>query len=396
MKLREKIKSTQEFLTQQNLDGWLLYDFRRNNDLACQFLEIGPAVLLTRRFFYWIPKQGEPVKIVHGIEEKSLENLPGRQIMYRTWQELEHALETILKGSGHVAMEYSPRNALPYLSKVDAGTVEMVRSKGVEVVTSAKLLQQFNGVWDEQKLKSHLEAADVLCKIVDQVWSLIAQHLREGQKITEYDVQQFMLDQFAKNRCISNDAPICAVNAHSANPHYAPTAESSSEIKKSDFVLIDLWCKREGEETVYADITRVAVAAKQPTEKQKLIFDIVRRAQETATQLVRDRFSQGVPVYGWEVDQACRDVIEKAGYGKYFIHRTGHNIDINDHGNGAHIDNYETHDDRELMPMTCFSIEPGIYLPGEFGVRLEYDVVIHRDKSIQVTGGTQNEIVTLS
>ncbi len=389
------IEKAQRTLSGEHCDGWLLYDFRRSNELACDFLNISSNALLTRRFFYWIPCKGLPVKIVHGIESGVLDHLPGKKVLYRTWQELEKAIQTVLQDCSVVAMEYSPRNALPYISKVDAGTVEMVRDFGVKVISSASLLQQFSGIWDEGKFKHHLEAADVLSLIASEVWNLISKTLLENQTLTEFDVQQFMLGQFAKYDCIADDLPICAINANSANPHYVPSAKDSAVIRRSDFILIDLWCKKKVWNGVYADITRVAVAASKPTSEQRQVFEIVRLAQKTATDFIIERFSQDQAVRGWEVDQVCRDVIASAGCGDYFIHRTGHNIDSKDHGNGAHIDNYETHDDRLLLPSTCFSIEPGIYLPGHFGIRLEYDIFIHPSGKIQVTGGEQNEIMCL-
>jgi Xaa-Pro dipeptidase len=389
------IEKAQQTLSGEHCDGWLLYDFRRNNELACDFLNISSKALLTRRFFYWIPSKGSPVKIVHGIESGILDHLPGKKVLYRTWQELEKAIQTVLQGHSIVAMEYSPRNALPYISKVDAGTVEMVRDFGVKVISSAGLLQQFSGIWDESKFKLHLEAADVLSLIASEVWSLISKSLLEEQTLTEFDVQQFMLGQFAKYDCISDDPPICAINANSANPHYVPPAKDSAVIRRGDFILIDLWCKKKFCNAVYADITRVAVAASKPTSEQKQVFEIVRLAQKTATDFIIERFSHNKAVRGWEVDQVCRDVISSSEYADYFIHRTGHNIDSKDHGNGAHIDNYETHDDRLLLPSTCFSIEPGIYLSGRFGIRLEYDIFIHPSGKIQVTGGEQNEIMCL-
>jgi Xaa-Pro dipeptidase len=395
MNSEEKINDVQQVLKDQELDGWLLYDFRRSNELACQFLGIGKDKLLTRRFFYWIPQKGIPLKIVHRIEDKTLEHLPGDILRYSTWQELEDHLAKFLRGKSKILMEYSPRNALPYVSKVDAGTMDVVRGFGVEVVSSANLLQRYTSVWDENKFKLHLDAAEVLSTVADQTWGFIRSGLKQGKFISEYAVQQFMLERFTYHGCETSDAPICAVNAHSADPHYAPSSDSSMQIQPGDFVLIDLWCKKKRPEAVYADITRVGVVADKPTEKQQEIFEIVRMAQKLATDLVRASLTESKPLMGWEVDQVCRDYIQSRGYGPYFIHRTGHNIDTTDHGNGAHIDNYETHDDRLLLPGTCFSIEPGIYLPGEFGIRLEYDIVIHLDGQVQVTGGEQNEIVCL-
>lgn len=393
--MQKKISDVQKTLTKHNLDGWLLYDFRRNNDLACQFLEIPSDRLLSRRFFYWIPQQGTPKKIVHSIESQVLDHLPGDILRYHTWQEIESHLATILKGKKRIAMEYSPRNAIPAVSKVDAGTVDLVRDCGVEVFSSADILQQYTSVWDQHKLKTHLAAAEVLCQTVDKAWSLIGNAIRKKQSITEYDVQQFILEEFAQRDCTTADSPICAVNAHSADPHYSASKSNSSKIHQGDFILIDLWCKQKVPHAVYADITRVGVAATSPTPRQNEIFNIVKRARDAGTELVKQRFSTGKTIKGCEVDQCCRDVITSAGYGDRFIHRTGHNIDENDHGNGAHLDNLETRDNRQLLLGTCFSIEPGIYLPQEFGVRLEYDVYVSLDGKVQITGGIQESIKCL-
>lgn len=387
LKVDMKLSETQDLLKQLQLDGWLLYDFRRSNELACQFLEIPADRLLTRRFFYWIPAAGEPLKLVHAIEDQALQHLSGATSRYRTWQELERALAELLKGK-RIAMEVS---ALPAISRVDGGTLDLVRRLGATVTSSAPLIQS---VWDEKKLRSHLAAAEALDAIAEETWDWIARSLNVGRTLTEYEVQQFMLERFVFHECVTDDPPICAVNGHAADPHYGPAKEGSSAIGKGDFILIDLWCRKKGDDTVYADITRVAVAG-EPTARQKEVFTIVRAAQEAATELVRDRFAKKRPLMGWEVDQAARDVITKAGYGDFFIHRTGHNIDRRDHGPGTHMDNYETHDDRLVRASSCFSIEPGIYLPGEFGVRLEYDLFVHPDGKVQVTGGVQNQIVAL-
>ena len=395
VELQKKIHEVQEALRQQKLDGWLLYDFRRTNDLACEFLGISSDNLLTRRFFYWVPQKGDPIKIVHAIEQKHLEHLPGKKILYRSWQELEAAVANVLQGTHRIAMEYSPRNAIPYVSKVDAGTMEIVRDCGVEVFSSADLLQRYTSVWDEHKLQTHLAAAEILDQTAAKTWEFITYKLQRHQKITEYEVQQFILGEFAEHNCVTDSFPICAVNAHSADPHYSPGKEGSSIIKQGDFVLIDLWCKQKVPDAVYADITRVAVAGSEATEKQREIFAIVKKARDAGTELVKSRFANGEPLMGWEVDRKCREVISDAGFGEFFIHRTGHNIGVHDHGNGAHLDDLETQDRRRLLEGTCFSIEPGIYLPGEFGVRLEYDVYVHHDGRVEVTGGIQNELECL-
>lgn len=392
--MKQKLQDVQSDLQKQQIDGWLFYDFRRSNDIACKFLGILPDQLLTRRFFYWIPAKGDPVKIVSSIEDP-LKSLPGSTLRFTGWQQMEAHLKTTLAGIRTVAMEYSPRNAIPTISKVDAGTIEMIREFGVNVVSSSDILQKYTSVWTKEQLESHLKAADVLDKTAAKTWAMIFEKIVSGESITEYQVQQFMLNEFELNGCITADPPICAVNAHSADPHFSPDKNNSVSIKPGDFILIDLWCKLKSADAVYADITRVGVAAESPTAKQQKIFDIVREAQVKATDLVRERFKDDQPIRGWEIDQAARDVIVAAGYGDYFIHRTGHNIDTSDHGNGANIDNLETQDQRYILKQSCFSIEPGIYLPGKFGVRLEYDVSVGADGDVMVTGGSQDAIYTI-
>lgn len=396
MPFSHKLSQAQTTLQQLHWNGWLLYNFRKSNDLACQFLDLPHDQLVTRRWFYWIPAAGQPRKLVHRIENHVLDHLPGEQLLYSSWHELEHQLKLILQGGGTVAMEYSPRNAIPYVSKVDAGTVELVRSCGVDVVSSADLLQQSSSVWTAQQLHAHLEAAKVLEDTVDRTWELIASSVGNNLPLTEWDVQQFMLREFEKHGCYTDAPPICARNQNSALPHFSPHSDDKTPIQAGDFVLIDLWCKKKRPHAVYADITRVGVVASRPNIQQQEVFNVVKAARDTAMQLIADRLHNGLPLMGCEVDQACRDVIMAAGYGDYFTHRTGHNIGENDHGNGANIDNFETQDQRTLLPGSCFSIEPGIYLPKEFGVRLEHDVYLETDgRTLKVTGGLQTEIACL-
>lgn len=396
MDFATRLQQAQHSLNLLGIDGWLLYDFRKTNDLACYFLDIPKHALMTRRFFYWIPRQGSPIKLVHRIESGSLDHLPGEKRLFSAWEELESCLNSMLENSCRVAMEYSPRNAIPYISKVDAGTVDLIRSFGIEVVSSADLLQVYTSVWNKEQLQLHLEAADVLDHTVAKAWDLIANSLTSHSPISEYDVQQFILAEFERQQCMCEDPPICAVNAHAADPHYTLDAHNRTFIKSDDFILIDLWCKKKVPRAVYADITRVGVAAAQATTKQQHIFNIVRNARDAAMELLTSRFSQGLPIMGWEVDQICRATIQAAGYAEFFTHRTGHNIGERDHGDGANIDNFETKDTRLLLPKTCFSIEPGIYLPGEFGIRLEHDVYVEADgRSVRVTGGLQKEIICL-
>lgn len=377
----------QKYLKQHQIDGWLLYDFRRSNSLACRFLKIPDTTLLTRRFFYWIPQEGEPVKVVSTVENP-LHHLPGGERQFRSWQELELILSALLKDCKTVAMEYS--ETVPEISRVDGGTIDLIRRMGPKVVSSGDLLQ-LTLAWDEKKWTLQQEAAHILDEIAASTWKWIQHHLNS---VSEYDVQQKMLLEMERHGCITNHPPICAVNAHSSDPHYSPSADYSAILKTGDWILIDLWCKKNVPGAVYGDITRVGVAG-EPTSKQKAIFECVKKAQKEALAFVKERYENGKPLYGHEVDRICRKVIEEAGYGEDFLHRTGHNIDEEDHGPGAHIDDLETHETRMLIPGSCFSIEPGIYLKGEFGVRLEYDVYLHPDRKVIVTGGIQEEIVKL-
>jgi Xaa-Pro aminopeptidase len=390
---KKKISDVQKALQKSGWDGWLLYDFRRSNDLACRFLEIPKETLLTRRFYYWIPKTGEPVKVVHRIESHGLDHLPGKNHLYSSYEELENVLQTILQGHSHVAMEYSPRNAIPTVSKVDAGTIDLIRSFDISIESSANLLQHYTSVWTPEQFDLHSAASEVLQETVEKAWQKIGRAIKNQEEINEWDVQRFILSEFERNGCISDDPPICAVNANSANPHYAPARHTAKQLQAGDFVLIDVWCKKDVPNAVYADTTRVAVIADSPTKRQQEVFDVVKAGRNAAIELLKNRLKEGKPVMGWEVDQACRDVIAAAGYGSNFTHRTGHNIGERDHGDGANIDNFETKDFRLLLPGTCFSIEPGVYLPGEFGVRLEDDVYLDLDgKNMHLTKGLQQEI----
>lgn len=381
------IEKAQKYLKECRFDGWLIYDFHGSNPLGRQFLGIKPEQMTTRRFFYWIPVTGKPVKLVHAIEAHTLDALPGEKKIYSSWQSLETQLRDILKGAKQVAMEYS---TIPYVSFVDGGTVDLVRSFGPKVVSSAEYLAHFTSVLSEGQIQSHLRAAKALDQIVACMWPWIGERLG---KITEYDVQQEIVKEFHKRNLIVDHAPIVGVNEHSADPHYEPHKTGSSPIRKGDWILIDIWAKEKG--GIYADICRVGVAEKVPTPKQKQIFQLVRAAQKTAASLVKSRFAHKQRIEGWEVDDAARSVIQDAGFGEFFTHRTGHNIGESDHGNGAHMDNLEMHDVRPILVGTCFSIEPGIYLPGEFGIRLESDVLIHLDGRVEITGGEQDEIVCL-
>lgn len=376
----------------QECDGWLAFDFRRSNSLACYTLGIASSALLTRRFFYWVPVKGEPIKIVHAIEPGVLDHLPGTIITYRTWQELDVALSTALKGVRKVAMEYSPKNNIPYLSKVDAGTCELVRAQGVEVVPSGNFIQYFTSVLSQEQIRAHLSAEEAAVHIMHTTWKWIRQSLKEDKVITDWAVQVYILDQIAAKGLVTDVSPLCATNANSADPHFMAEESTAKTIRKGDFIMIDLGCKIPGQAGVYADITHMGIAAKEASPLQLEVFNTVKAARDAACTLVQERFEAGTPLTGAEVDRCTRTLIEEAGYSEYFIHRTGHNIGYHEHGDGAHLDSYETEDTRLLLPATCFSIEPGIYLPGDFGVRLEHDVLILPDGQVRMTGGMQTEL----
>ncbi|MBS0625539.1 MAG: M24 family metallopeptidase [Verrucomicrobia bacterium] len=390
-----KIDQAQKYLQEQKADGWLLYDFHKSNELAHTFLEIPHGTMTTRRFFYWIPAKGTPIKLVHAIESRVLDAWPGEKRIYSSWQSLESELKQIVHGRKRIAMEYSPRNAIPYVSKVDGGTIDLIRSFGAEVISSADFLPHFTAVFTETQGQSLIRAGQALDRIVADAWHWISSHLKSGKSLTEYEVQQKILADFSASDLFANSPPIVAVNEHTADPHYEPQRIGSSQIKQGDWVLLDMWGKEKHPGSIYADITRVGVADTSPSVKQMEIFHIVREAQVAATELVKNRFSERKKVMGWEVDDAARSVIEEAGYGKFFIHRTGHNIETEVHGSGAHMDNLEMHDERPILPGTAFSIEPGIYLPSFFGIRLEYDIYVHTNGKVEIVGGEQDSIMTV-
>lgn len=378
-----EIKRAKKLMEEEGLDGWLLYDFKNSNVLARNFLGLSPDVHLTRRFFYWIPKSGEPLKIVHSIDAIHVEHLEGDELLYTSLKELNRHLKEVV-GKKRVAMEYSPNNDLPYISKVDAGTFEQVEACGGVVVSSANLLQHFTSILSEEQRKSHYYAAQVCQKVVQEAFDYV-----KGQiGLTEYDVALFINERFRKRGCVTDHLPIVAVNAHSAIPHYAPAEEGSAVIQKGDFLLIDLWCKQNVGGAIYADICRVGVIDRKPTKRELEIFDVVKEAQQAAIELIKSKKD----LCGADVDCCARGVIVSRGYGPYFTHRTGHNIYEEVHGNGAHMDGFETNDTRRLLPNTCFSIEPGIYLPGEFGVRLETDLYIDDKGMPHITAGLQDHL----
>jgi Xaa-Pro aminopeptidase len=376
----------QAAIREDGLDGWLLYDFRGLNVLARRILDMPAEHMLSRRWFYFIPAQGEPRKLAHRIEQGSLDHVPGANRIYLRWQELEAGVQALVQGARRVAMEYVPRNANPYVSRVDAGTVELVKSFGVEIVPSGDLIQRFEACWDDEQWAMHLEAARHTRSAFDAAFGHIAEQVRKKVPVRETEVQLVILAHFEKNGVEADHAPIVAVGPHSGDPHYEPKAGADAVIKENDFVLIDLWAKCKKPRAVYSDLTRVAFVGKETPKRYQEIFAIVAAGRDAAIARVKSAFAARQVLKGWEVDHACREVIEKAGYGEYFVHRTGHSIGQEVHGNGANMDSLETREERRVMPRTCFSVEPGIYLP-EFGIRSEVDVFVDKDGNVHVTGG---------
>jgi Xaa-Pro aminopeptidase len=387
--------AVQAAVREQGVDGWLLYDFRGLNVLARRVLGIEEGAMLSRRWFYLIPAAGEPRKLVHRIESQSLDRLPGSAQVYLRWQELEAGVKALVSGSRRLAMEYVPRNANPYVSRVDAGTVELIRSFGVEVVPSGDLVQRFEACWDDEQWAMHLEAARHTRSAYDAAFRFIADRVQSAGSVRETQVQKCILDHFSAHGLITDHPPLCAVGAHSGDPHYEPGPGSDGTIHKGDFVLIDLWAKLDRPRAVYSDLTWTCFVGSDVPARFRDVFNVVARARDAAIKRVQDAFSRREPLQGWQVDQAARDVIDQAGYGQYFCHRTGHSIGQETHGNGANMDNLETREERCVLPRTCFSIEPGIYLP-EFGVRSEVNVFVDSQSKVHVTGGEpQTQIVPL-
>jgi Xaa-Pro dipeptidase len=387
------LQKIQGILNSMNMDGWLLYDFRGSNELALNILDIPATSHLTRRFFYYIPKNGTPVKIVNGIEAGNLDHLPGERNTYSSHDSLTKHLTRILKEGKIIAMEYSPLNAIPYVSKVDAGTIEQVKGFGTNVVSSADLISMFDAIWSQEQYEENIPVAEALNDIVYKTFGYIKKHLLDNKLLTEYQVQQFIMKEFAERDYFTDHPPIVGVNANSANPHYSPTEDNTSKIHIGDFVLIDLWAKLNKEDGVWSDITWTGFIGDIVPEKYTEIFNIVAEARDAAFDFIQSRLDEGNEIRGYEADAVTRKVIADAGYGEYFIHRTGHSITTALHGTGAHLDNFETKDERLILPSTSFSIEPGIYLPGDFGVRSEIDVYVTPDKKLIATGGERQKEV---
>jgi Xaa-Pro aminopeptidase len=384
----------QAALKEKGVDGWLFCDFHNRDHLAYRILGLDFNKMTSRRWFYYIPADGEPVGLVHRVEKTKLDSLPGKKVFYHPWEQLHSSLEEILGEPKKIAMQYSPLNNIPYVSIIDGGTVELIKSFGHEIASSADLVQQFEAIIDEKGYQSHIKAGDIIQHIKNEAFAEISKALGKGRSLTEYDLMKFILKRFDEEGIESgDDIPIVGINDHPADPHFEPKEEGAYEFKKGDMVLIDLWGKLKEPGSIYYDITWCGFIGDEPPEKYQEIFHVVRDARIAAVNFVRKRFDEGKPCYGWEVDDACRDVVKEAGYGDYFIHRTGHSIGEEVHGNGVHIDNLETRDERLLVPGICFSIEPGIYLDGEMAARSEIDCFITLDGEVVVQGEEQMELV---
>jgi Xaa-Pro aminopeptidase len=388
------IDAVQRALSEDGFDGWLLYDFHGSNPIATRLAGLGDGQkMATRRWYYLIPAKGEPRGLVHAIERHNLDGLPGAKRPYAGRQQLDAGLRELLQGLKRVAMEYSPGNNIPYLSRVDAGTVESVRQLGVDIASSGDLVQRFEAIWTDDAYKTHVAASDRLYTIKDRAFDLVRERMRSRTALNEFELQQQMLEWFDELGLMTDDAPNVSAQENAGNPHYTVTRDTSRTIRPNEMLLLDLWGKLPTPGAVFADITWVGYTGSAPADEYVRAFTAARDGRDAAIELVETSVRKGEDLRGWQVDRACREVIDRAGFGQYFIHRTGHSLGEEVHGNGVHMDDYETHDDRRLIPGTGFTIEPGVYTD-RFGVRTEINMFIG-ERDARVTGPLQTEIVTL-
>jgi Xaa-Pro dipeptidase len=392
------LDAIQAALREAECDGWLFYDHHHRDPLAARILGLDPQAHITRRWYYFVPAQGQPRKLVHRIEEKRLDTLPGAKDVYSSWQELAAGLDAMLAGATRLAMQYSPNNEIMYISMVDAGTVEFLRGLGKQIVSSADLVSQFEAVLSQDQMASHAVAQCAIDELLAEGWKQIGLRLRPASgtasaAYTEFDHVQWLAEAMRRANLVWENGPNVSVNANCSDSHYEPTAEHSSPIREGDFLLIDIWGRLDTAEAVYYDITWTGVVGREPSAREQFVFETVRNARDAAIETVKSAFARQRPLPGFQPDDAARAVIAKAGFGQYFTHRTGHNIAHEIHGPGAHLDNLETHDTRQILPFTCFSVEPGIYLP-EFGVRSEVNMLTNQTDA-WVTGRVQTELVRI-
>src|SRR5579875_902587 len=390
-----QLERIQTALREAGFDGWLFYDHHHRDLIAYRVLGLDPQSFVSRRWFCFVPAHGEPRKLVHRIESGKLDAVPGAKREYSSWQELEAGLAAMLGGANTVAMQYSPRNAIMYVSMVDAGTVELVRSLGKQVVSSADLVSQFEAVLTDTQIATHFVAQQRLDRVLDATWRRIKDLVRSGGGTDEFSVVQFLLEGMQREGLWTDHGPNVSAGPNSADSHYEPAAERSRRIREGDFLLIDCWAKLANDpQAVWYDITWTGVVGREPTPREEQIFALVRDARDAAIARVQQAYAAAQPIAGWEADDAARDLIRNAGFADFFTHRTGHNIATELHGNGAHLDNLETHDERLLLPNTCFSVEPGLYFPGEFGIRSEVNMITRPGKAV-VTGPRQSELLRI-
>jgi Xaa-Pro aminopeptidase len=387
------IPEIQAALQEEHLDGWLFFDHHQRDPLAYRILGLNPQSVATRRWYYFIPAHGEPKGLVHAIESGALAGLPGQVHKYSSWSAQLEGLRGLLAGHRKIAMQYSPNCSIPYVSLVDGGTIELVRSLGIEVVTSANLVQLFEARWTAAQLEMHLEAGRRVDRVRVEAFQKIAAALAAHQTITEWDVNRFIRSGFHNAGLITDHGPIVAVNANMSDPHYEPAPEGSREIRQGDAVLIDMWAKLDQPHSVYYDITWTGFCGATPPSALQNIFEVVRDARGRAVRRVQSAIQSGELIHGFDVDDAARTYIKDRGFGDYFIHRTGHSIGEEVHGTGANMDNLETHDERRIVARTCFSVEPGVYLP-DFGIRSELNVYVSANQA-QVTGEVQQQLVAI-
>jgi len=385
------LTAIQKALRERNIDAWLFYDHHHRDPIAYRVLGLSAGLMVTRRWFYLIPAKGEPTKLVHKIEAGHLDSLPGSKKLYSGWQELFDSMKGLLASHRDIAMQYSPNNLVFTISLVDAGTVDLIRGLGKNVVSSQDLVAQFEATMNDDQIATHFAARDIIDRLTAEAFREIGRRVRKGGTY-EHEIQQWFMNEFQRENLVTDDPPIVAVNANSGNPHYEPSSKHPVPIREGDFVLLDVWAKQNTPGAVFYDITWTGVVG-EPTDRHREIFKVVSEGRDIGVKTVLDAISAGRPIAGWEVDRAVRAHIKKAGYGDYFIHRTGHSIGTEVHANGANMDDLEIHDERRILPNSCFSIEPGVYLP-EFGVRSEVNMLI-RSGSAEVTGKIQREIVTI-
>ncbi|HUF47732.1 MAG TPA: M24 family metallopeptidase [Vicinamibacterales bacterium] len=386
------IAAIQQSLALEHLDGWLLYDFHGSNPIARKMVGLSGGTMTSRRWYYFIPAAGAPRKLVHAIEPHVLDGVPGEKASYAGRRQLEERLAALVAGARVVAMEYSPECAIPYLSRIDAGTVEWLRRLGLTITSSGDLVGRFEAAWDAAAIATHRAASERLYRIKDRTFEFVGAKLAAGDAPTEYAVQQQMLAWFEDEGLVTDHGPIVGAGEHSGDPHFAPSEHDPRLIRPNEVLLLDLWGKLTEPGAVYADITWTGFTG-EPTAEVAGRFAAAVAGRDAAVAKVQTAVAAGTPLHGWEVDRACRDVIEAAGFGDLFIHRTGHSLGEEVHGNGVHMDDYETHDDRRLLPGTGFTIEPGIY-SAAFGVRTEINMVVG-DGTAEVTGPRQQVLVPI-